>query len=277
MATQLAETAELTSEAVVTSADETVDNVEGGAEERDYEAEARQHGWTPKDDFKGDPAKWVDAETFAKRADEVMPFLKKQNTALKREMDDLKRTMKQASAFYSKAEERAYERALADLQARHDEAVEGGDVAGARKVLKELHELEKPASAETEEKPDTKAAQQELADWVDENDWYINDEKRRAYADIQAGAMGPAAEWEGGPKAWLEELGKRVTRKFADPKPNPVNGGGNRPGGKTAAHTFSDLPPEAKAAADKFFRNGVYGEKTQAEARAQYAKDYDWS
>lgn len=258
-------------EKVVTGADEVVDNDAGG--ERDYEAEARAHGWTPKEDFKGDPAKWVDAETFAKRADEVMPFLKKQNAALKREMDDLKRTMKQANAFYSKAEERAYSRALADLQARHDEAVEAGDVPGARKVLKELHDLEKPAAAtiDDDDKPDPKKAGEELAAWVEENDWYVTDEKKRAYADIQAGAMGPAAEWEGGPKAWLEELGKRVNRKFAEPKPNPVNGGGNRSGGQRGAKTFSDLPAQAKAQCERFVK------QIPGFTKEQYVKDFDWS
>ena len=39
---------------------------------RDIEAEARKHGWRPKEEFKGDPARWTDAETFVKRADEVM-------------------------------------------------------------------------------------------------------------------------------------------------------------------------------------------------------------
>jgi hypothetical protein len=52
---------------------------------RDFDAEAREHGWRPKDEFPGDAAKWVDAETFMKRADEVMPLLKAQNARLKRD------------------------------------------------------------------------------------------------------------------------------------------------------------------------------------------------
>lgn len=249
-------------------ADEVVDNQ---PQERDYEAEARAHGWLPPEEFPGDPKKCVDAKTFVERADAVMPFLKKQNAALKREMDDLKRTMKQANAFYSKAEERAYTRALADLQTRHDEAVEAGDVSGARKVLKELNELEKPSPVEAEETPDPKQAGRELAEWVEENDWYVTDEKKRAYADIQAGAMGPAAEWEGGPKAWLAELGKRVNRKFAEPKPNPVNGGGNRSGGARGAKTFADLPAQAKAQCERFVK------QIPGFTKEQYVKDFDWS
>jgi len=265
MATQLA--AEPIEEAGVAA--EVSEESAGEPQERDYEAEARAHGWTPKDDFRGDPAKWVDAETFAKRADEVMPFLKKQNAALKREMDDLKRTMKQASAFYSKAEERAYARALNDLQAKHDEAVESGDVAGARKVMKELTELEKPAPA-VEPEDDPRQAQREFAEWIDANDWYVTDEKKRAYADIQAGAMGPADKWPGGGPAWLAELEKRVTRKFAGPKPNVTNGGGNRSNGARGSKTFADLPAEAKAQCKRFVK------QIPGFTEAQYVKDYAW-
>lgn len=260
-------------EKVAIGADEAVDNGDGASQERDYEAEARAHGWTPKEDFKGDPAKWVDAETFARRADEFMPFLQKQNKALKREIDDLKRTTKQFAAFASKAEERAYNRALADLQARHEEAVEAGDVPGARKVLKELHDLEKPTAPaiEDDDKPDPQQAQREFAEWIDANDWYVTDEKKRAYADIQAGAMGPADKWEGGGKAWLAELEKRVARKFAEPKPNPVNGGGNRAGAARGSKTFADLPAQAKAQCERFVK------QIPGFTKEQYVRDYDWS
>jgi hypothetical protein len=256
-------------EKVATGAEEVVDNNE--PQERDYEAEARAHGWLPEGEFKGDKAKCVDAKTFVERADTFMPFLQKQNKALKREIDDLKRTTKQFATFASKAEERAYTRALADLQSRHDEAVEAGDVPGARKVLKELHELQPPETVDAEEAVDPKKAQQELADWVDENDWYVNDDKKRAYADIQAGAMGPAAEWDGGAKAWLEELGKRVNRKFAEQKPNPTNGGGNRPGGPRGSKTFADLPAQAKAQCERFVK------QIPGFTKEQYVKDFDWS
>ncbi len=252
---------------------------------RDFAAEAKQHGWTEKEAFKGDPGKWVDAETFVKRADEVMPFLKKQNAALKREMDELKRTVKQASAHFSKAEERAYTRAMADLQAKHDEAVETGDVAAARAAVKEIGDLTAEAAAKPKVEPDEPAfdpaeARRELNAWVEENDWYVLDEGKRRYADMQAEMMGPAKDWPDGNKAWLAELGKRVDRKFADKKPNVTNGGGNRAAPGAGSKSFSDLPAAAKATADRFYRSGVFGDPnkvTLAQAREQYVKSYDFS
>lgn len=236
---------------------------------RDYEAEAREHGWTPKEDFKGDPAKWVDAEAFARRADEVMPFLKKQNGALKREIDELKKTFKQASTHFSKAEERAYTRALTELEARHAEAVELGDNAASRAIRQEMADLAKPA-IEVAPSFDPAAERKKIAEWIDRSDWYATDENRRFYADMQAKEMGEAHEWEGGTEGWLAEIDKRVARKFADKKPSLTNGGGNRgaPGG--AGKTFADLPPEAKAACDKWVKNGLI------KSREEYVKTYEF-
>ena len=250
-----------------TEADST--SAEEQQTERDYEAEARSHGWTPKEEFKGDPSKWVDATTFVKRADEVMPFLKKQNKALKSELEDVKKQMRKASEFWSKAEERAYNRALADLEKRHDEAVEMGDVAASKAIRKEMAELSDALPEAPKMEPDQADAQRKLAAWVEANDWYVTDDAKRNYADIQAGAMGPATEWDGGPDAWLAELAKRVERKFTAPKPSPV---ATAPSRSTAAKTgkgYADLPPEAKKIADKWHGMGLM-------TREEYARGYEW-
>lgn len=34
----------------------------------DHETKAREMGWTPKEEFKGDPDKWVDAKDWVERA-----------------------------------------------------------------------------------------------------------------------------------------------------------------------------------------------------------------
>jgi hypothetical protein len=246
---------------------------------RDYEAEARQHGWTPKDDFRGDAAKWVDAETFVKRADEVMPFLKKQNAALKREMDDLKRTMKQFQAFASKAEERAYTRAMTDLQARHDEAVETGDVAGARKVMKEITELKADVPAAPTGSADDPAAdapadaQQQVKRWIDSSPYYMADEAKTRYADLQSDDLikehGALHRFPGGLEAALKEIDARVSRKFADKPPVQNAGGGNR-GGAKGGRSYADLPPEAKRQCDRFVKS------IPGFTKEQYVKDYSW-
>lgn len=263
-----------TTEATVVDGDSTSQETA-----RDYEAEARRHGWTPKEEFKGDGSKWVDAETFVKRADEVMPFLKKQNGALKRELDDLKRQMRKASDYFSKAEERAYQKALSDIEQRHAEAVEMGDARAAKAAVDEMRKVEKdfedtkaalevPAD-DVADKPDEATLRRELNDWMEANDWYVLDDKKRAYADLQAEKMGPAEQWPNGRKAWFDELAKRVDNRFSERPPVANNPGGNRPGAK-GGRSYADLPPEAKKLCDKWVANGLI------KSRDDYVKSYQW-
>lgn len=231
----------------------------GEANDRDYEAEAKALGWQPVEDFKGDPARHVDAKTFVERGETMLPLIKAQLAKTNREFAEFRKEARRAVKFMGDAEQRGYERALAELQTKHDAAVEKGDVAAARKVVKEMGDLAKPDAPDLgdDSGDDTQRAKREFAEWVEANDWYVTDDKKRAYADIQADAMGPVDKWPGGGPAWLEELGKRVTRKFADKPPNPVNGGGNRGGGSRGGKTFADLPADAKAVCDKWVKSGL--------------------
>lgn len=255
--------------------DTPLDAAGAPANKRDFDAEARSLGWLPADEFKGDPAKCVDAKTFVDRADTFMPFIKKDRDDWKRKFSELQHTVKQASAHFSKVEERAYTRALADLEAKHADAVETGDVAAARAAMNEIGEVKaeiaaKPKPEADEPGFDPVAARREINAWVEDNDWYVLDDAKRRYADMQAEMMGPAKDWQDGNKAWLAELGKRVDRKFADRKPNITNGGGNRPAPGGGSRSFNDLPAEAKAACDKFVKAGIL------KSREDYVKSYQF-
>src|SRR5258708_39582765 len=50
-------------------------------------AEAGTHGWVDKPDFKGDPAKWVDAKTFLERGQTFIPFLKAESGRLRQGLE----------------------------------------------------------------------------------------------------------------------------------------------------------------------------------------------
>lgn len=283
MATQLKEQEAETLEEAVEGGEAAAEGVEDTTEEleeeqapseRDWEAEAREHGWTGKDEFKGDPDKWVDAETFVKRADEVMPFLKKQNTALKREIADVKREMGKAKEFFSKAEQRAYERAVKDLEARHDKAVESGDVDESRRIRAEMNDL-KPAEVPSAEYDiDENQAREVIAKWITGTPWYMADEMRTKYADIQAELLakehGDLRGFPGGIDAALSEIEKRVERKYeTKKKPSAVSNGGNAPAPKKGGRTVNDLPPDAKRQCLKWDANGLV-------KKEDYLKSYQW-
>lgn len=60
-------------------------------------AEARQLGWVPQEEFRGDQSRWVDADSFVKRGHEVMPILKANNARLMGEVTSLKATLTEAT------------------------------------------------------------------------------------------------------------------------------------------------------------------------------------
>ena len=242
---------------------------------RDYEAEAREHGWTPKEDFKGDPTRWVDAESFVTRAEEIMPLLKAQNASMKREMADLKKQMRKASEHFSKAEERAYAQAMRDLEARQDQAAEVGDVETVARIRDNI----KAMSADVSETVNPVAAEAEeaLEAWTAENKWYAENSDLREYAEFQATKYaGLTATMK--PAEFFEFIGDKVKKQFPSefaakpgrPRPNnPVEGVGiNRVG--SGRRGFADLPPEAQRACDKWVKQGII------KSREDYVKSYQF-
>jgi hypothetical protein len=246
----------------------------------DYTVEATKMGWKPPEQFNGDPSRHVDAETFYKRGQEMMPILKAQNKTLLKRLEIAEKDAKRAADFFSKAEQRAYERAVAEIRAEQEAAVESGDMAAHRAAADKLDKLEKPAAlAKADERTDEQRAE-EFADWGKANKWYAADPVMQAYANAQAQAIASA---KGGflDRADLDAVTEKVKAKFEDefpevfaaaakPKPrNPVEGvpvGRPRSGG----NTYADLPPEAKATCDKWVKNGII------KSPDDYVKNFDF-
>lgn len=242
-----------------------------------FEAEAQKMGWTPLEEFKGDPSRHVDAETFYKRGQEMMPILRAQNKTLLRRIEAMEKASKQSAEFFSKAEQRAYDRALADIRSEQEAAVEAGDVDAHRAASKKLDQLEKPNAAAAGAEVDEAQRAEDFADWSIANKWYRTNSDMAAYADVQAQRI---AKDKGGflDRADLDAVTEKVRLKFADdfaeeaPKPaarNRVEGGGTRraPGG---GKTYNDLPPEARAACDKWVKQGLI------KSKEDYVKSYAW-
>jgi hypothetical protein len=270
MATQLADA----------PADHGGEHNDNGPAAIDYVAEASKMGWRPPEDFKGDPAKHIDAETFYNRGQEMMPILQATNARLLKRLDAAERTAKQAAEFFSKAEQRAYERAVADIRKEQEEAVESGDIAAHRAAGKKLDELEKPAAAPQAAAADKGDRAEEFAGWVKANPWYANNEAIRAYADSQADKI---MKTKGGilERSDLDEVAERTKAMFEDAFPdafgaapkrtprNAVDGGGTAPR-QRGGRTFADLPPEAQQICDKWIKQG------NIKNREDYVKNYPW-
>lgn len=266
---------------------EAVDSADTGAVAQSEPAEtrARRMGWTDKEEFRGDPAKWVDAETFVKRGEEILPIVQHQNKVLEAalrkaesEIKDFRKTLTDYKNFADKAEQRSYERALRDLEAQQADAVTRGDVQGVREITKEIAALDKEVRSDAPATDHPKGWTQDYAEAVEafesENTWFNNDRSMTAWAKaMDAELAGDGME----AKARLKQLAKlareEFPHKFRNPNrdaPGAVEGGAvgaRRAGGKT----WADLPAEAKKQADSFVR------KIPGYTREKYLKDYDWS
>lgn len=281
MATQLAQVEEPGDGGTTVEFDDDSQTVE-----RDYEAEARAHGWTPKEEFKGDESRWVDAETFVKRADEVMPLLKKQNQGMKAKMAELERTIKRLT----RAEAAAYENAMADLKAKQEDAVERGDLTAHRAVAKQMETLQKEATADAEPQED---GQEAYLAFREANAWYDRaalasasemEVEARLYADRQAdkyARQGKTSEMS--PTEFFALIASDVATRFpllgkkqAREKPDSAVAGATPRARQSNARTGANLPPEAKEHAERYMRMGIYKVETKEEAYNLFAKSYTW-
>lgn len=248
------------------------DNAEAQAQTAapEVEEKARKMGWTPKEEFRGDPDKWRGAAEFVERGENMLPIVRKTVEKQEREIADLKKSIKEFSEYHTKTEQRAYERALKDLKTKQIEAVAAADTATFVEIDKEIAELNKDISVKpkaSDEHPDYKP-------WLEKNKWAEDDTELAAYAEGQAvylrkkGVKVEGAEF-------LDMVAERVKKEFPDKFSNPrrnsapsVEGATNlakRGGGRT----YADLPAEARAACDRAVKN--YGIKKE-----DYVKNYDW-
>src|SRR5688572_19913798 len=153
----------------------------------EIEREAREQGWVPADQFRGDPKDHVDPETFVRRGREINPILRKNNERLKKEIEETKRMLKEQSSTiaefreeFSKMKEGAYKRALADLKAERREALKEGDYEGADAIDEQIDEY-KSQIAKVTEKPAPKVEapppNPDFEEWHAENKWYNGDDE----------------------------------------------------------------------------------------------------
>lgn len=251
--------------------------------EFETEARARRLGWVPKEDFKGDPDKHRSAEEFLERGETMMPLLKRDNDRLhekfgvvERELKETRETLKQFSEFATKAEERAYKKAKAELEAKRDGAIATADVNAARQAQREIDQLEAPVAPKvvTEAPPLDPVIQT----WISENDWFNKSASLRAYSTEVFGDLERTYPGKSKSELLAETKQKTMERfpdKFGINTRRDEAGAVTAPGGvvqprKKAGKTYEDLPPEAKKACDKFVR------QIPNYSREQYVKNYEW-
>lgn len=273
---------------------QTVDKTENkdlnGADTPDYEALASEIGWAPKDKFRGDPSKHIDAKTYYEKGEFVLPIVKKQRDEAKAHAEKSDKTiaeLKAAMADFQKFTEAAAERKVSELQAEISSlkgtraaAVAAGDDKAFREADDAIEERkeaiaaakEKPVKPEPKEDPSVDPA---FSAWLDENRWYADDPKKKKLADEFGIYYANADGLKGKPlydavAAKMKSLESEVSGKE---RAGPQRGG--KPSGSDSkAKTFENLPQEYKDGFKKMERAGF------TVTKEQYAEQCDpsaWS
>lgn len=247
----------------------------------EIEEKARKMGWTPKDEFRGDPEKWRGAAEFVERGENMLPILRKSVERQNREIADLKQTIRDFAEHNSKADEAAFKRALKELKAKQVDAVAKGDAALFVEVDEEIADLHKEAREKPQIKiKDDPGEDPEYLEWESRNPWVKKDMECAAYADSYAEFLRKTGDKRVG-SAFLDEVAKAVKEKFPKKFTNPrreqpgmVEGNSPASRGK-GGKTYADMPAEARAACDRMARNGYEGKpKEMADFKANYVKTY---
>jgi hypothetical protein len=240
-----------------------------GAEEK-----ARSQGWTPQDEFKGDPEKWVTAEKFVERGENHIGILRSRLAKSEEKLQNMDATLKQFGEHHNKtleAERKRFDREVKDIKQRQRDAVDIGDTAEFDRAEQELADLSEaqPSQAQANEP----APAREVEEFVAQNPWFDTDEDlnmamQTIHMEISRKHPGMALADN------LEQAKTRVKQLYPDkfgsaPKrqPSPVEGATAAAGSSASTAKYSELPPEAKAACDRFVSQGLM-------TKADYMKDY---
>jgi hypothetical protein len=225
---------------------------EAKAEESPFDVEAREAGWTPKEEFPGEPGQWLDSRSYLeqKRTRELQK--------LRRKTERLESTVSELKGHYSKVEENAHKRAVESLKAEKVKALEAGDHQRVVDVDEELNRMRdnRPGTGKPSG-PDPAFTR-----WVQDNGWYESDNDMREFADF-TGLKYAKENPDRTPQEVFEYATSRVRKQFPDKFRNPrrsdaspVEGAG-RTASKNAGPRWSDLPEHYQQIGDKFVRQGV--------------------
>lgn len=270
----------------------TDENVGAGVEPQEQtERDARVFGWVPKEEFRGSEHDWVDAEAFVKRGKEINPILRKNNEMLlkkldekSKEIDSIKASVEEFKVFQKDAFERKqaqYEVEISELKAEKKAAIREGD--GDRVVdiddrLDAIKDEQREAVKQPEPKevPKVAANDPELDSWLARNDWFGQDQEMTDVSNgLGASVRRQFPNLSG--RQFLDKLDERIAEYFPGKvggnkaRGSAVDSTGNVRSGATGKKSYDNLPADAKAACDKFVKQGLF------KSKEEYVALYDWS
>jgi len=266
----------------------------------DIEEKARQLGWKPLEEFQGAPEKWRPAEEYVARGEELLPLLRADKRKLEEDLHGVKGELQSTKAALDEAREaieafkefangaakKDFDAAVATLQEKVIQARENGDARAEIEAERALAKLGTEAPQVLQKSltppppPPAPQAREtpEFTEWKNANaDWLEKDKAKTAYAASMAAFVRATTNLEG--REFFAKVSELTEERFAPREPVDRTGA-PQARGSSGAKSYSNLPPDARAACDRQGAKLVgpgRAYKTDAEWRAAYVARYDWS
>ncbi len=252
-------TAEAGEQVATETTPEVVEVQDTGADaSSEIEARARELGWVPEAEWKGDrkPAKFLPAEEFIERGETIIPLLKsqlaRQEKAFAERLDKIEKMNTRTAA----AADKQYQAKIAELENAVRWAAHNGKGAEFDAYNAQLTEARKdgPANAAPSDPVENKKAVQDK--WIADNPWY-QDEDMGAYAfgvSNRLAESNPSLSFEENLRQTTEKVKARYPDKFGRTAANAhaaVDGGGFLGGAPLKSDPLSKLPAEARSQAKR--------------------------
>lgn len=272
--------------------------------------EARDMGWKPKDEFQGDPERWVDAATYVDKGRHIMPILNQNNERLRGEvrqrdaeiqelqgkLGKVGESVEALEEFYKEDVKRRVEQERERIKDELKQAKRDGDINAEVDLTSELAQLDsklpvvedkEPRRRAADKRPGNGSAQdmdvpEDFKQWARENPWYGKDVTRTDLAFGAAQRLRATLPPEVQGRPFMDKVAQEVEqtmRRLGVRTPGKVEGSKGSPSRQAGGKTFADLPEDAKMAArSPYYTERLVGpdrlHKTQADWEAAYTKKY---
>ena len=217
---------------------------------------ARTQGWKPKEEYDGDPSRWVSAETFVAKGELIDKI-----ESIGRELKEQKKANVMLLEHHQKVKESEFSRAVEFLKAQKKIALEEGDagkVVDLDEQLATVRETQQLQKQQTVSQP--QGIHPDFAQWVRGNEWYAKDADMRSTADA-LGLKHASQHPDLSPNEVLDFVSKQIKKvypeKFQNPnriKPSSVEGTTPPASGSKDSLQMTE---EEKQVMNTFVRSGV--------------------
>ena len=265
--------------AVDPAPDETADGNSATAEDDripDITERARQLGWKDRDEYRGDPRHWRDAEEYIRVAEQETPILRENFRRLSATVAELERELKAQRAFTETALEAERKRVIAEYEARQREAVRNGDEEEWERLERQKKEAASLPEVKIEESTPP-AVSEAIRRFELENDWYGTNAAMTDFAKAESDRIAQVLPHLD-PEAHLRKVALRVREEFPQwferrSRSTAKHEGAapvektRRPPPAKGKKTYENMPAEYRHACDVAVRRGMC-------SREDYVKVY---